>query len=103
MAIVLGINAVFHDSSAAVVVDGHTVAAAEEERFTRRKHAKEAVPFSAWELPIESARWCLEYAGLRPADVDVVAYAYDPELAYEPSSDLTAEKWEGLRTLFARR
>jgi carbamoyltransferase len=103
MATVLGINAVFHDSSAALVIDGEIVAAAEEERFTRRKHAKEAVPFSAWELPIESARWCLAYAGLKPEDVDIVAYSYDPELAPATGHDVTAEKWEGLRTLFARR
>src|SRR5947208_412168 len=103
MATVLGINAVFHDSSAAIVIDGHIVAAAEEERFTRRKHAKEPVPFSAWELPVESARWCLEQAELTAADVDVVAYSYDPDLAPAGDHDITAEKWEGLRTLFARR
>ena len=43
---VLGVNAVFHDPAAALVVDGVTVAAAEEERFSRRKHGKTAVPFS---------------------------------------------------------
>ncbi|HVJ98061.1 MAG TPA: carbamoyltransferase N-terminal domain-containing protein, partial [Acidimicrobiia bacterium] len=37
MAVILGINAVFHDSAAAIVIDGEIVAAAEEERFTRRK------------------------------------------------------------------
>ena len=56
---ILGINAVFHDSAAALVVDGKVIAAAEEERFSRRKHGKSAVPFSTWELPVESARWCL--------------------------------------------
>ena len=61
---VLGINAVFHDSAAAVVVDGQVVAAAEEERFTRRKHAKRAVPFSAWELPEQAIGWALAEAGL---------------------------------------
>jgi carbamoyltransferase len=44
---VLGINAAFHDPSAALVVDGEIVAAAEEERFSRRKHGKDPVPFSA--------------------------------------------------------
>ncbi|MGW8783673.1 hypothetical protein ACWGNM_37235, partial [Streptomyces sp. NPDC055796] len=39
-------------------------AAAEEERFSRRKHGKRPLPFSAWELPELSARWCLEQAGL---------------------------------------
>jgi hypothetical protein len=45
---VLGINAVFHDPAAALVVDGRVVAAAEEERFSRRKHGKRPVPFAAW-------------------------------------------------------
>ena len=61
---VLGINAVFHDSAAALVVDGRTVAAAEEERFSRRKHGKRPVPFSTWELPEGAIRWCLAEAGL---------------------------------------
>ena len=102
MARVLGINAVFHDPAAALVVDGETVAAAEEERFSRRKHGKEPVPFSAWELPVEAARWCLRHAGLDVGEVDAVAYSYDPALAPAPD-DLTADEWEGLRTLYARR
>ncbi|MBD9735010.1 carbamoyltransferase, partial [Streptomyces sp. H28] len=61
---ILGINALFHDPAAALVVDGQVVAAAEEERFSRRKHGKRPVPFSAWELPELAARWCLERAGL---------------------------------------
>ena len=60
---VLGINAVFHDSAAALVVDGRIVAAAEEERFSRRKHGKRPVPFSAWELPEAAIRWCLADGG----------------------------------------
>ena len=51
MSAVLGVNAVFHDPAAALVVDGRIVAAAEEERFSRRKHGKSPVPFSTWELP----------------------------------------------------
>ncbi|MBV9648470.1 MAG: carbamoyltransferase [Candidatus Eremiobacteraeota bacterium] len=100
---VLGLNAVFHDPSAAVVVDGRIVAAAEEERFSRRKHGKPCVPFSTWELPERSARWCLAQAGLEPRDVDSVAYSYDPELAAPPSGDLTADEYEGLRTFYVRR
>jgi carbamoyltransferase len=100
---VLGVNAVFHDPSAALVVDGQIVAAAEEERFSRRKHGKRPVPFSTWELPEQAARWCLRHAGFRPADLDAVGYSYDPDLAPQPGSDLTAGGWEGLRTLYARR
>src|SRR5687768_17757738 len=103
MARVLGVNAVFHDPAAALVVDGETVAAAEEERFSRRKHGKSPMPFSTWELPELSARWCLEHAGLEPADLDAVAYSYDPALALQPNGDVTAQAWEPLRTLYAAR
>ncbi|MDP8936443.1 MAG: carbamoyltransferase [Actinomycetota bacterium] len=100
---VLGVNAVFHDPAAALVVDGVTVAAAEEERFSRRKHGKDPVPFSTWELPVQAATWCLSQAGIDPSDVDAVAYSYDPALAPPPGPDITADAWEGLRTLFAHR
>jgi carbamoyltransferase len=102
---ILGINAVFHDPAAAVVVDGQIVAAAEEERFTRRKHGKQAVPFSTWEVPVESARWCLAQAGLSPSDLDAVGYSYDPRLMREAGTDLEGldRDWEYLRTMYAER
>src|SRR5215211_7475883 len=96
---VLGINAVFHDPAAALVVNGRTVAAAEEERFSRRKHGKTPVPFSTWELPERAMRWCLEFAGLRADELDAVAYSYDPGAAAPVGDDLPADDWEGLRTL----
>jgi carbamoyltransferase len=100
---VLGINALFHDPAAALVVDGETVAAAEEERFSRRKHGKRPVPFAAWELPELAARWCLESAGLDITDVDAVAYSYDPELA-RPADELGLDDpWDHLRQTYARR
>src|SRR4029453_16342032 len=58
---VLGINAIFHDPSAALVADGQ-IAAAEEERFSRRMHGIRREPFTAWE-PERTARWC-DFAGL---------------------------------------
>ena len=100
---VLGVNAVFHDPAAAVVVDGEIVAAAEEERFSRRKHGKPSVPFSTWELPEQAIRWCLRHAGLTAADLDAVAYSYDPDLAPPSTGDVVADDWEGLRTLYVRR
>lgn len=100
---VLGVNAVFHDPAAALVVDGRIVAAAEEERFSRRKHGKPAVPFAAWELPQQAAAWCLRQGGLVPEDLDAVAYSYDPDLAPPTGPHVTAGGWEGLRTLYARR
>src|SRR5689334_6994201 len=103
MSVVLGINAVFHDPAAALVVDGEIVAATEEERFSRRKHGKEPVPFSTWELPIDAARWCLATAGIQPESLDAVAYSYHPALARPASGDLTERSWEDLRTLYVRR
>jgi carbamoyltransferase len=103
MAKVLGVNAVFHDPAAALVVDGRIVAAAEEERFSRRKHGKAPVPFSTWEVPEQSAAWCLAEAGIGADELDAVAYSYDPSLAPPLGDDVTADEWEGLRTLFAQR
>ena len=59
--IVLGISAFFHDSAAALLVDGEVVAAAQEERFSRIKHDAS--------LPVQAARFCLEQAGITIADV----------------------------------
>ncbi|RSS67596.1 carbamoyltransferase C-terminal domain-containing protein [Streptomyces sp. WAC06614] len=100
---ILGINALFHDPAAALVVDGRTVAATEEERFSRRKHGKRPVPFSAWELPVEAARWCLRGAGLRPCDLDAVAYSYDPELARPAEAMGLDDPWDHLRQTYARQ
>jgi carbamoyltransferase len=99
---ILGINAIFHDPAAALVVDGRIVAAAEEERFSRRKHGKRPVPFSAWEQPEKSAAWCLETAGLRPEDLDAVAFSYDPADC-RPADELGLDDpWDGLRIRYAR-
>jgi len=76
--ITLGLNAAFHDSAAALVVDGVVIAASEEERFTRIKHAKRPVPFAAWELPYHAIDDCLRQAGVTLRDVDHVAYSFDP-------------------------
>jgi carbamoyltransferase len=102
MAAVLGINAVFHDPSVALLVDGRIVAAAEDERFSRRKHGKEPVAFSTWELPVAAAQWALASAGVQPSEIDAVAYSYDPALAV-PTRGVLDANWEGLRTLFVRR
>ncbi|MEU1853832.1 carbamoyltransferase C-terminal domain-containing protein [Streptomyces sp. NPDC019990] len=99
---ILGINALFHDPAAALVIDGRTVAAAEEERFSRRKHGKRPLPFSAWELPEKAAAWCLKRAGLRPRDLDAVTYSFDPALA-RPAGDMGLDDpWDHLRLTYAR-
>jgi carbamoyltransferase len=70
--IILGLSgALGHDPSAALLIDGEVVAAAEEERFVRDKHAKNR-------MPVESARYCLRAGGVAPSQVDVVAFPYAP-------------------------
>lgn len=107
--VTLGINAAFHDCSACLVEDGVVLAAAEEERFTRVKHGKRPVPFTVWQLPFHAIAYCLEQAGIVMADVDHVAYAYDPwpqlgrpgardhlALPLEPSAEGGDAPWEPL-------
>ncbi len=99
---VMGVNAVFHDPAAVLVDGGQVVAAAEEERFTRRKHGKRPYAFSTWELPERAMRWCLEQGGIGPEHLDAVTYSYDPTLV-EPELPGTERDWEHLRTLYAER
>jgi carbamoyltransferase len=69
---ILGLSgALSHDPSAALYIDGKLIAAVEEERLVRDKHAKNRMPY-------ESAKFCLEQAGITPADVDVVAIPFAP-------------------------
>jgi carbamoyltransferase len=100
--ITLGINAVYHDSAACLVRDGRVVAAAEEERFTRIKHGKRPLPFTTWELPYHAIDYCLGAAGIELADVDQVAYSFDPrklinghsfQLPVEPSAFPAKQSW----------
>jgi carbamoyltransferase len=87
---ILGINAVFHESAAALIVDGKVVVACEEERFNRIKHAKEARVNNPHVLPVQAADFCLDYAGLKAGDIDRVAYSFDPALR---SAEFRAEWW----------
>ena len=89
MTYVLGINSIYHESSACLLHDGAIVATAEEERFNRRKHGKEARADNADELPTAAISFCLELAGIEPADVDHVALPCDP-------ADLEATRRAGL-------
>src|SRR3954452_12609025 len=100
---VLGINAASHDPAAALVVDGRIVAAAEEERFSRRKHGKACVPFSTWELPEQAIAWCLERGGIAADDLDAIGYSYDPALAPDDGDLGLKDPWDHLRVDYARR
>ena len=75
MSWVLGLSGLYHDSAAVLLRDGHIVAAASEERFSRVKHDAS--------LPVTSARWCLAHAGIRPEDLDYVTWYEKPLRKFE--------------------
>src|SRR5215467_10458431 len=77
---ILGINSVYHDSAAALLIDGALVVAVEEERFTRIKHGKLSNVDNPHQFPERAIRFCLNYAGLAASDIDHVAYSFDPQL-----------------------
>ena len=72
---VLGISAYYHDSAAALVTDGRVVAAAQQERYSRRKHDAG--------FPAEAIRFCLESAGASLDDIDRVVFYEKPFLKFE--------------------
>ncbi|MCC7335280.1 MAG: carbamoyltransferase [Pirellulaceae bacterium] len=72
---ILGISAFYHDSAAALVVDGRIVAAAQEERFTRKKHDAA--------FPLAAVDYCLQEAGLQPEDLDYVGFYDKPLTKFE--------------------
>src|SRR5438093_426191 len=72
---ILGISAHYHDSAAALVVDGVPVAAVQEERLSRRKNDAA--------FPIAAIEWCLDHAGLDPADLDAVVFYERSMLKFE--------------------
>jgi carbamoyltransferase len=75
MTAILGISAFYHDSAAALVVDGEVVAAAQEERFSRKKHDER--------FPAAAVAYCLEEAGLTPEQLDYVAFYDKPFTKFE--------------------
>lgn len=75
MTAVLGISAYYHDAAAALVVDGKIVAAAQEERFTRKKHDPD--------FPTQAVNYCLKAAGLSPEQIDYVGFYDKPFLKFE--------------------
>jgi carbamoyltransferase len=73
--LILGLSAYYHDSAAALLVDGRIVAAAQEERFTRRKHDAR--------FPASAIRFCLEHARIAPDAIDAIAFYEKPFVKFE--------------------
>ena len=72
---ILGISAFYHDSAAAIIEDGKIIAAAQEERFTRKKHDPA--------FPVNAVKFCLEYAGCSIDDLEAIAFYDKPLLKFE--------------------
>lgn len=72
---ILGLSAFYHDSAACLISDGDIVAAAQEERFTRKKHDSG--------FPAKAAAFCVSSVGLRPTDIDYVVFYDKPFLKFE--------------------
>ena len=72
---ILGISAYYHDSAAALVIDGKIVAAAQEERFSRKKHDHR--------FPAHAAQFCLDQAGIEASELDFVGFYDKPFLKLE--------------------
>jgi carbamoyltransferase len=72
---ILGLSAYYHDSAACLVVDGHIVAAAQEERFTRRKHDAA--------FPANAVAYCLREAGISAQAIDLVGFYEKPLVKFE--------------------
>ncbi len=72
---ILGISAFYHDSAAALIIDGTIIAAAQEERFTRKKHD--------FEFPENAIDYCLKSENLKPADLDYIVFYDKPFLKFE--------------------
>src|SRR5580765_144321 len=72
---ILGLSAYYHDAAAALIMDGRIEYAAQEERFTRVKHDPD--------FPRGAIRSCFETTGVRPGDIDLVAFYDKPFLKFE--------------------
>ena len=72
---ILGISAYYHDSAACLVEDGRIVAAAQEERFTRKKHDAG--------FPSRAVDYCLREAGIKAADLDLVGFYEKPLVKFD--------------------
>ena len=76
--VILGINGVYHESSAAIVIDGKTQFAIEEERLNRVKHAKPAGLDNPHVLPHNAIAQCLQFADITLQEVDIIAFSFNP-------------------------
>ncbi len=71
---VLGVSCFYHDSAACLIIDGRVIAAASEERFTRKKNSPD--------FPIQAINFCLQAGGLTAYDIDYIGFYEKPFLKF---------------------
>jgi carbamoyltransferase len=92
---ILGINCAYHESAACLIHDGDIIAAAEEERFTRRKHAKRPTTTNADDLPLQAIMYCMKQAGLcrsgklNLSAISHIGYSLEPERRFAKNRSLS--------------
>ena len=84
----LGLSAFYHDSAAALVIDGKVICAIEEEKLSGEKHDSS--------FPFKAIQWCLEYTKITIDEIDMVCWYEDPELKFDRVKQ-TVGKWNGFR------
>lgn len=91
---ILGVSAYYHDSAAVLIEDGKMIVAIEEERFARIKHYNS--------FPYDAIKFCLESRGLKPSDIDYVAYYEKPLLKFERILETFLDTYPHLLKTFLR-
>jgi carbamoyltransferase len=84
----LGLSGFYHDSAAALVVDGKVICAIEEEKLSGEKHDSS--------FPFKAIQWCLEYSKITIDEVDMVCWYENPQLKFDRVKE-TVGKWNGFR------
>jgi carbamoyltransferase len=90
--IILGVNSAYHEPAACLMIDGEIVAMAEEERFNRVRHGKQALIDNSDQLPEHAMTWCLEKGGVTWSDITAIGYSLDPEARFAANRNRTSSR-----------
>lgn len=100
---ILGVNSVFHESSACLLKNGQVIASAEEERFNRMKHGKSVYLFGEHdELPWQSIQYCLDFADIEPKQIEHICYSFNPQITNLFIANVNTNAYADRRDVFAK-
>lgn len=92
---ILGLNCAYHESSVALIRGNRLIAAIEEERLNRIKHAKPALTGNPNEIPLQAINMCLEMGNLLLSDIDIIAFSFNPLKRLHNNIDLGEQVQDG--------